>query len=165
MAAESSSSSSSSPKKVDTRKYQIFVAPDPAVPGGEPQLISDVSGENLAPFGTAQNMIEDCGNEYPLHCFKHISKHIVELFLEFATYHIQNPGTYAADPRNSEDLGEWDRAFFGKLTTAELFEMQRESSCLDYPELVETCAKAIANMLKKASAEEIRRGFGIPEKK
>ncbi|VVC39116.1 S-phase kinase-associated protein 1,SKP1 component, dimerisation,SKP1/BTB/POZ domain,SKP1 [Cinara cedri] len=116
--------------------------------------------------GTIITMIEDLGieegdgNFIPLPTTK---GRILQKIINWATYHKDDPPTEDYDgsyEKRTDDLSDWDRDFV-KLDQGTLFELMLSAKYLDIKGLVELTCKAIANIIRNRTPEQIREVFNI----
>jgi S-phase kinase-associated protein 1 len=91
-----------------------------------------------------------------------VSSHILEKVLEWAKHHKDDPPVTEDDEREarSDDIKAWDANFL-KMDQATLFEVILAANYLDIKPLLDLTCKAVANMIKGKTPEEIRKLFNI----
>lgn len=94
-----------------------------------------------------------------------IDSKIYELVIKYSTHHQDDVESVANDEekiRDSNDMTEWDREFITAFNKDTLAELVIAANYLDINGLYELCCKAIANMLKDKTSDEIREFLNIP---
>ena len=137
-------------------------------------LISDADGkvhcmteEISSTCQTIKDILSDCPDCTDPIPLKNVSGQSLQDVIEFASYHIANPDTYALDEYKSDDICSWDVEFFARKDMDSIFLILLDSNFLAYEELVETLCKLIASKIKNMTPREIMETFNIepePEK-
>jgi len=116
--------------------------------------------------GTIRNMLEGCDAEHNVDAVVPLSKvssAILRLFIKWAEHHKNDPVPLEDDidvERRTDDISPWD-ADFVKVDHGTLFELVLAANFLDTKGLLDLSCKAVANMMKGKTAEEIRETFSI----
>ncbi|KAJ1355557.1 Skp1- protein [Parelaphostrongylus tenuis] len=92
-----------------------------------------------------------------------VSGRIMKKVLQWCTYHKDDPpSTDDSDnqEKRTDDISSWDVEFL-KVDQATLFELILAANYLDIEGLLDVACKAVANMIRGKTSEEIRRTFNI----
>lgn len=111
-------------------------------------------------------MVEDCDyddyDDEPIPLLN-VNSTILKKVIEWATYHKDDPPP-PEDEENREkrtdDIEPFDREFL-KVDQSTLFELILAANYLDIKSLLDVTCKAVANMIKGRTPEEIRKTFNI----
>jgi S-phase kinase-associated protein 1 len=130
------------------------------------QTTTSVPLETISMSVTIKSMIDDLEGcdlsvtPIPLHNVT--SKCLVKI-IEFCEHHVNDKKDVtdtSNDNKSRNELCEWD-AKFCEMPQAELFELILAANYLDIKSLLDATCKAVANMIKGKSPEEIRQTFNI----
>uniref|UniRef100_A0A8R1HRM8 Skp1-related protein n=2 Tax=Caenorhabditis japonica TaxID=281687 RepID=A0A8R1HRM8_CAEJA len=94
---------------------------------------------------------------------QNVAAPILRKVISWCQYHYQDPvPTDDSDSREkrTDDISSWDTEFL-KVDQGTLFELILAANYLDIKGLLDVTCKAVANMIKGKSPEEIRRTFNI----
>ncbi|KAI8925408.1 putative negative regulator sulfur controller-3 [Entophlyctis helioformis] len=116
-----------------------------------------------------KNMLEDIGEspEMPIP-LPNVAGKILAKVIEYCTHHKDDPPAPLSDDndefesgrRRADDIEEWDAEFI-KVDNDELFEIILAANYMDIKPLLDLGCKAVANVIKGKSPEEIRTMFNI----
>ena len=109
---------------------------------------------------TIKNMIEDMGSEETIP-LPNVSGNILAKVIEYANYHVEARKLINDKPAKSpEDTKAWDAEFL-KVDQATLFDLILAANYLNIKALLDLTCKAVAEMIKGKTPEEIRKTFNI----
>ena len=109
---------------------------------------------------TIKNMIEDMGSEETIP-LPNVSGKILAKVIEYANYHVEARKLINDKPAKSpEDTKAWDAEFL-KVDQATLFDLILAANYLNIKALLDLTCKAVAEMIKGKTPEEIRKTFNI----
>lgn len=117
--------------------------------------------------GTIKTMLEDCGldegDEQAIVPIPNINAAILRRVLDWAKHHKDDPipdEGKGDEMQQNEAISAWDKEFLN-VDQGTLFELILAANYLDTKGLLDIGCKAVANMIKGKSAEEIRKTFNI----
>jgi S-phase kinase-associated protein 1 len=111
----------------------------------------------------ADTSASDAGMPVPL---PNVKGEIVQKIIDFCRHHIARPSASLAAEEGAEanqrtdNIDEWDRAFCN-MEQATLFETILAANYLDIKPLLNVTCKAVANMIKGKTPDELRKVFNI----
>lgn len=109
-----------------------------------------------------ENHYDDDYDDEPIPLLN-VNSTILKKVIEWATYHKDDP-LPPEDEENREkrtdDIEPFDREFL-KVDQGTLFELMLAANYLDIKSLLDVTCKAVANMIKGRTPEEIRKTFNI----
>ena len=135
----------------------------------DPQLVSASEGEELYAAKKAleksqflKALMQDIQNDTGPIPLRSVALDVLKKILEWADYHQDDEEDKNKDEnyKKSTDIGEWDRKFLD-VDQAMLFEIIIAANYLDIKDLLNTGCRAVANMIRGKSTEEIRKTFNI----
>lgn len=113
------------------------------------------------------NMLRDLeengydGDPIPL---DNVNGTILNKVIEWCRHHKDtqplDDGLEDGNEKRSDDIPQWDSEFL-RVDQGTLFELIMAANYLDISQLLDLCCKAVANMIKGKSANEIRKTFNI----
>ena len=108
---------------------------------------------------TIRNLIADCDldNAIPL---PNVNGDILEKVLEYLKHHAETLSPVAGDD-GAREMHPWDVDFCAKQNQDDIFGLIQAANYLDIDDLLDVTCKAIANMIKGKTTEEIRTLFNI----
>jgi S-phase kinase-associated protein 1 len=114
-----------------------------------------------------RTLLEDIGESESPIPLPNVSGPILSKVIEYCTHHQHDPltpTTHALDDdtrsRTEESMSEWDEQFC-RVDQGTLFEMILAANYLDIKSMLDLTCRAVANMIKNKSPEEIRQTFNI----
>nr|XP_043068394.1 S-phase kinase-associated protein 1-like [Drosophila bipectinata] len=128
--------------------------------------IFDTDIEIVKCSGTITNMLEDCGmgdDENDIVPLLKVNSTTLRKVLEWARYHKNDPKPREDDESKAkriDDIKSRDAEFL-KVDREALFELIMAANYLDIKDLLELTCKAVADMIKGKTPEEIRMIFNI----
>jgi S-phase kinase-associated protein 1 len=137
----------------------------------ETKAVFEVPLEVISLSTTIKNMIDDLGEDMDSNTpipLNNVTARNLERAINFCTHHAEaNPkGVKDAEPAEGEqpkkpaEMDEWETAFV-TMDQGELFELILAANYLDIKPMLDLTCKAVANMIKGKSPEEIRKTFNI----
>ena len=144
-------------------------------PSDDTNAVFEVPLEVISLSATIKNMIDDLGEDadtiIPL---TNVTGRNLERAIRFCTHHAEtNPkgvkdaeqvegveGVEGEQPKKPAEMNEWETAFV-TMDQGELFELILAANYLDIKPMLDLTCKAVANMIKGKSPEEIRKTFNI----
>lgn len=111
---------------------------------------------------TLTGLIEDAGSEdtIPL---PNVTAAVLTKVVAYCNYHTDHPTAVSEDKKDekrTDDISGWDRDFLN-MDQSTLFEVILAANYLDIKDLLDLTCKAVANMIKGKTPEEIRKTFNI----
>lgn len=124
----------------------------------------NVPFEIISMSTTIKSMIDDlegCDlNSTPIILYN-VNTKTLDKIIKFCDYHFNDLKDVKSDDNKSKnELSEWDNKFC-EMPQEELFELILAANYLDIKSLLDTTCKAVANMIKGKTPEEIRKTFNI----
>lgn len=113
--------------------------------------------------GTIANMLDDIDDDdivIPLH---NIKLNILKKVIDFCAQHPDAPRNLTEEQQlemRSKPLEGFDLEFV-KVPLVELFEMILAANLLDLKQMLDVCCKAVAEMIKGKTPNEIKKVFGV----
>lgn len=110
--------------------------------------------------------MEDCGmecDEGAVIPVPTVTSETMMIILQWAEHHKNDPEPNPkddSDPTKNDTISEWDMEFL-KLDQSTLFKVILAANYLDIEKLLQLTCKAVANLMKGKSTEEIRETFKI----
>ncbi|XP_065365405.1 S-phase kinase-associated protein 1-like [Calliphora vicina] len=124
--------------------------------------IFDTDVEIVKCSGTIKTILDDCVMKSAVVLLPNVNSAILRKVLHWANYH-KDDSQLPVDGGNKEkrtDISSWDADFL-KVDQATLFELLLAANYLDIKGLLDVTCKAVANMIKGYTPEEIRKMFLI----
>ncbi|PIC32119.1 hypothetical protein B9Z55_012574 [Caenorhabditis nigoni] len=90
---------------------------------------------------------------------QNVSTPILKKVISWCQYHYQDAAP-TDDQKRTDDIASWDVEFL-KVDQGTLFEIILAANYMDIKGLLDVSCKAVANMIKGKSPDEIRRTFNI----
>lgn len=110
---------------------------------------------------TVKNLLEDCDRDLPIP-LPNVDGSTLEKVIEFETHYVENPLPVSDDEKNTRrELTEWDIEFCNQCGQQMLFQLILAGNYLDNEHLLDVTCKAVANLIKGKTTEEIRTTFNI----
>lgn len=111
-----------------------------------------------------KNMLEDIGDEITEVPIPNIQSNVLRKVLDYCEYHKNDPQVTSSDEsvsrsKNSE-ISAWDQKFL-QVDQEMLFEIIMTANYLDIRPLLEVSTRAVANLIRNKTPEEIRKTFNI----
>ncbi|CAO4372654.1 unnamed protein product [Caenorhabditis nigoni] len=91
---------------------------------------------------------------------QNVSTPILKKVISWCQYHYQDTAPADNQEKRNDDIASWDVEFL-KVDQGTLFEIILAANYMDIKGLLDVACKAVANMIKGKSPDEIRRTFNI----